>query len=55
MRILMIALVVLIAGCDALTIATKSRISDNVGVSVGTTITEEGISRPTGKVTVGLF
>ncbi len=46
---------IILAGCDALTIAGSSRVSDNVGVSVGTTITDEGVSKPRGKLTVGLF
>jgi len=44
-----------LGACDAVTIAGSNRISDNVAVSVGTTITDEGVQRPRGKMTVGLF
>lgn len=45
----------MLSGCDALTIGTSGKLADNVGVSVGTTITDEGVQRPRGSVTVGLF
>jgi len=44
-----------LGACDALTIAGSNRVSDNVAVSVGTTITDEGIQKPRGKMTIGLF
>lgn len=47
--------VCLLAGCEALTIAGTTRPSDNVAVSVGTTITPDGVSRPSGTMKVGLF
>ena len=46
---------VTLAGCDALTIGASSRVGDNAAVSLGTTITEDGVSKPRGKVTVGIF
>ena len=44
-----------LSNCDSLTIGGGGRLSDNVGLSVGTTITDEGVSKPRGKLTVGLF
>lgn len=44
-----------LAGCEAITLAGSSRVSDNVAVSVGTTVTPEGVQKPSGKVTVGIF
>ena len=44
-----------LCSCDTLTLGGSSRVSDNVAVSVGTTITDKGVARPRGKLTVGLF
>ncbi len=55
LRILSLSAVLALGACDALTIAGSSRVSDNVGLSVGTTITDEGIQKPRGKMTIGLF
>jgi len=52
---MLICSVLALTACDALTIATTTRPSDNVAVSMGTTITKEGVSKPTGQVKVGLF
>ncbi len=54
-RFLAVLTLVSLGGCEALTISGSNRISDNVAVSVGTTITGEGVQKPSGKVTVGLF
>lgn len=54
MRIVLIGLLLGTAACDQLTLAGTTRPSDNVAVSVGTTITENGV-KPRGKVTIGLF
>ena len=57
MRVLigLVVVGVMLSGCDALTIGTSGKLADNVGVSVGTTITDKGVQRPRGSVTVGLF
>lgn len=54
-RFLAILALASLCACDAVTIAGSNRISDNVAVSVGTTITDEGVQKPRGKLTVGLF
>jgi hypothetical protein len=54
-KLIAISALIALSACDALTIAGSNRISDNVAVSVGTTITDEGVQRPRGKLTVGLF
>ncbi len=53
-RVCLLIAALALSGCDALTIGGSSRVSDNVAVNVGTTITENGI-KPRGKLTVGLF
>lgn len=55
LRFLAVVALGTLGACDALTIAGSNRVSDNVAVSVGTTITDEGVQRPRGSVTVGLF
>lgn len=54
MKVFLLSSIMLLTACEALTIAGSSSPSDNVDVSVGTTITKDGI-RPRGSVRVGLF
>jgi len=53
-RLLLVLGVLALCACDSLTIAGSNKVSDNVAVSLGTTITENGV-KPRGSLTVGLF
>ena len=54
-RVMAISALLTLCACDAFTIAGSSKVSDNVAVSLGTTITDEGVQKPRGKMTIGLF